>query len=183
MSYSESSARRVRESESRAALVAATGRHHVRQGGLGSVHDPHVVGLKLGLYVVDARLEERLVQPVGGVVDQHVHPPPTLDGRIHKALDLWLVRHVGDHGEDFIIVAVESVADAFEAVFHAVTDGHAATFVRESPGDLRTDAAGTCDHDYLATQGYHRAIPGLAPGMRVLVPVVDPRSGEHTRKA
>src|SRR5215207_11270950 len=140
---------------------AATSRHHVLQRGLGSVYDPHIVGLKLRLYLLYARLEERLVQSITGVVDQHVHPSPTLEGRLHKVPYLFLLRDIGDHREDLTGVPFQTLARAFETVLQAVTDGHAATFFRERSSSLRTDAAGAGDHDHPATQPYHESIPIL----------------------
>ena len=134
------------------------------------VYDAHVVGLQLILDLVHASFEERLVQAVTGVVDQHVHPPPALDGRLHEVPNLPLIRDVDYHHENLAWRSLELLTRALETVVQSVTDGYAATFSGERSDSLRADTTGTGDHDHHATQIYHGSVLRFSAGL-VIKPV------------
>src|SRR5439155_13774621 len=137
--------------------AAATRPAHLRDGRLRAERVALEVHAEDRVPALLARVDDRLVEPHAGVVDQHVEPTELLAGAPDEADGLGLAFGVrlDEDGPDAL--APDLVRDAAPPVHVEIGDGDLRALLGEEPGRCLADARGPArDRRHLSAKPSHR---------------------------
>ena len=129
--------------------------HHVRPHRLAAVRRAHQVHIHHQAEVVHAHLGKALVTQNAGIVDQHIHAAPGVDGLLHHGLHRCKVGHRGCVGQGLAARSTNLVHHLLRRTCGATAAVHGtAQVIDQHPGAagrqgqrMLTPQAATCARD------------------------------------